>query len=95
MPTLFAYTAYMSKKQQSQYTIRAIPSELDRLLRKKARDEQLSLNRATISALEESLLAEKAPKYGDLDFCIDTWASEADVDEALKEQRKIDKDLWR
>ena len=85
----------MAKKQQSQYTIRAIPPELDRLLRKKARDEQLSLNRATISALEESLVAEKTPKYGDLDFCIDSWVSEVEVDEALKEQRKIDKNLWR
>ena len=85
----------MSKKQKSQYTIREIPPELDKLLRKKARDEQLSLNRATIKALEESLVAEKTPLYNDLDFCIDSWTGEVGVDDALKDQRKIDKDLWR
>jgi predicted HicB family RNase H-like nuclease len=38
----------MAKKQSSQYTIRDVPPELDKLLRKNARDEQLSLNQVII-----------------------------------------------
>jgi len=85
----------MTSKHKSQYTLRSIPPELDKLLRKKARVEQVSLNRVTIKVLEESLLAETAPRYGDLDFCVKSWESEPEVEDALSEQRKVDKDLWR
>ena len=75
----YEYDAYMSRKQKSQYTIRSIPLEIDKLLRKKAREEQISLNRAAIKALEESLGAGNNRLYDDLDFAIDSWESEKSV----------------
>jgi hypothetical protein len=78
----------MAKKQSSQYTIREVPPELDKLLRKNARDEQLSLNQVIIKALEDRFVVAKTPLYNDLDFCINSWTSESEVDEALRDQRK-------
>ena len=44
MPACFAYNACMERKT-AQYTIRKVPAELDRRLRKLARQHGKSLNR--------------------------------------------------
>ena len=85
----------MSKDKKNQYTIRAVPPELDHLLRKRAREEHLSLNRAALKVLNEALSGNDERIYHDLDFCINSWDDEPEVEQALKNQRKIDKDLWR
>ncbi len=85
----------MTKNKISQYTIRTVPPELDQLLRKRAREEHLSLNRAALKTLEEALSGNSEITYSDLDFCINSWVDDPEVEQALNNQRKIDKDLWR
>ena len=34
-------------------------------------------------------------EYHDLDFVAGTWIEDADTAKALKDQRKIDKDMWQ
>ena len=84
----------MKKKEVRQYTIRDVPIELDRLLRKRAREEQISLNRAALRIIEKELTDTDVVEFDDLDFCIGSWHSASKVEEELKEQRKIDKKLW-
>lgn len=85
----------MKSKSRKQYTIRPIPAELDRQLRKRAREEDLSLNRLAIQILSEALYGPAVDKYSDLDFCIGSWEVEDEVEAALCEQRRIDPLLWR
>jgi hypothetical protein len=82
-------------------TIRNIPPEVSRAVRRKAESERTSLNKAAAGFLEERLGAggRKASRvrYDDLDFLAGSWTRrEAEAfDKALAEQRVIDPDLWK
>lgn len=45
----------MSKRRKLQYTVRDVPPELDNKLRASALSEQISLNQATLRAIERGL----------------------------------------
>ena len=69
-------------------------------VKERARRENLSLNKAIVSLLEEATGAGKGKKrvvHHDLDKFFGTWTKEeADAfDEALREQRQIDPEMWR
>ena len=69
-----AYSAFTVT--QTRYTIRGVPPRLDQELRRKAREEQRSLNVMALRAMERGLgLAEEEPRYHDLDdlagTCVD------------------------
>jgi hypothetical protein len=51
----------MEKKPTVQYTVRDVPEELDGLLRESAALEGVSLNQATLRALERGLGSERQP----------------------------------
>lgn len=81
-------------------TLRNLPPEVARRIRRKAEEEGISLNRAVIELLKEAagLGGKKKPRvHHDLDFLIGTWSKEeADAfDKALAEQRRIDPELWK
>jgi hypothetical protein len=81
-------------------TLRSLPPHLVRAIRQRARERGLSLNKTVISMLEESLAGPERKSrrpYHDLDHLFGTWTpEEADAFEAdLKEQRRIDPDLWQ
>ncbi|AFM12783.1 hypothetical protein [Turneriella parva] len=75
-----------------QYTVRNVSPELDRNLRQIARKKRQSLNDTLIDALQASI---GQAEYHDLDFVAGTWLEDADTAKALKDQRKIDKDMWQ
>lgn len=80
----------------SQYTLRGVPPDLDRAIRKRAAETGASVNQASLDLLRHGL--EQTRLYQDLDFVSGSWVSDGDQDaafeESLNEQRKIDSALW-
>ncbi len=79
-----------------QYTLRKIPKRVDEALRRKAKQEGLSLNQAAVQALTHGLgLTETSPIHHDLDDLVGTWVEDPGFDEALRDMDSIDPELWR
>lgn len=81
-------------------TLRNLPSDLDKAIRKRARGKRMSVNKAVIGLLEEHLTQAKlkrAELHHDLDHLCGSWTKEAAdaFDRALAKQRAIDPDLWK
>ena len=82
-------------------TLRDVPPELARLIRRRAEQERMSLNKTVVRLLEEGTgLQEKKkgkPLYDDLDALAGAWTPKEarDFEQALKKQRAIDPDLWK
>lgn len=81
-------------------TLRNVPPDVERAVRRRARDKGLSLNKAIITLLEERVGIRKRPRKGvmhhDLDHLAGTWSRKeaTEFDTALGEQRRIDEELW-
>ena len=83
------------KVSQTQYTIRQVPPRIDRELRRKAREEQRSLNEMALRALERGLgLAEEQPRNHDLDDLAGTWVDDPEFDRAIEAMDQVDPG-WR
>jgi len=81
-------------------TVRNLPPEVARAVKEKARKERLSLNKAILRLLEEAAGVGKGKRkvvYHDLDRFFGTWTrEEADAfDEAMREHRQIDPEMWK
>ena len=80
----------------SQYTLRGVPPDLDRAIRKRAAETGASVNQASLDLLRHGL--EQTRLHYDLDFVSGSWVSDGDQDQAfdaaLREQRQIDSSLW-
>ncbi|MBL8924342.1 MAG: hypothetical protein JNJ54_36170 [Myxococcaceae bacterium] len=78
-----------------QYTIRGVPSRLDRALRKKSAERGVSLNTLVLQALEsEAGLGAEPKEHDDLDEFFGSWVEDKAVDRALAEQRRVDPKDW-
>ncbi len=85
-----------------QITLRGIPAEVEKMIRREAEREGLSLNKAFISFLERTTgTKKKAQKrnslHRDLDHLCGIWTRK-EAEEFLKNvelQRTIDEDLWK
>ncbi len=82
-------------------TLRNLPPEVARAVRKRAAEEKTSLNKVVISLLEERIHQSRPvrgkAKYRDLDRFCGTWTQE-EYDEFMKnlaEQRRIDPEIWQ
>ena len=81
-------------------TVRNLPPAVARAVREKARKERLSLNKAIVRLLEAATGVGQPAKpvvHHDLDHLAGTW-SEAEYQEfmgSLREQRKIDPEMWK
>jgi hypothetical protein len=82
-------------KKKLQYTIRAIPEELDRVLRDLARKTGKSLNEIAVDAMRKGSDAPTTPIHPDLHNFIGTWEDDPEFDKAMEDQRRIDPELWR
>ena len=81
------------RKQAVQYTIRGVPEELDRALRKKASRKKQSLNRLILDEL--SAAAFGAPKRADFSDLVGKWKPDPGFDEIIASQRQIDWEKWK
>ena len=83
-------------------TVRNLPPEVARIIRRKASEKGSSVNKAVISLLEERVgirgkQKREAPLYHDLDALAGSWTKEeaAAFAKALRQQRAIDPGDWR
>jgi DNA polymerase III delta subunit len=80
-------------------TLRNIPPELARIIRRKAAEKGMSFNKTIISLLMESLGIKERKKslYHDLDALAGSWVKEEarEFEKYLAKQRSIDPDLWK
>jgi TRAP-type C4-dicarboxylate transport system substrate-binding protein len=81
-------------------TLRNLPPDLAKIIRKKADETGASVNKAVIRLLEEGLGTKKKKGntlHHDLDMLTGSWSKQeaASFERALERQRTIDKDLWQ
>ncbi len=76
-----------------QYTIRGIPPEVDRALRKRAAHKKKSLNQLIVEELVSATVGEK-PRV-DFSDLVGGWTPDPEFDEIVAAQRRIDPDKWK
>jgi plasmid stability protein len=81
-------------------TLRNLPPQLDRTIRKRAKKKGVSVNKVVISLLQDHLgESERRPvrRYHDLDELAGSWSKqEAKLFErTLAKQRGIDPEMWK
>lgn len=81
-------------------TLRNLPPDLYRAIRKRARGTRMSVNKAVIGLLEDHLTQGKrmrVERHHDLDDLCGSWTEEdaATFDRSLAKQRAIDRTLWK
>lgn len=81
--------------QTIQYTIRNLPREIDKILRRKAKEEQMSLNQTVLEILKQGIgPIDKPQEYHDLDFLMGSWEDDPETEKAIHKQRQIDPEKW-
>jgi hypothetical protein len=84
----------MGKQAPStQYTIRGVPPEVDRALRRKAAARKQSLNRIIVDELTAATTG--ARKRADFHDVAGKWTPDPAFDQILASQRQIDPDKWK
>jgi plasmid stability protein len=80
-----------------QYTIRGIPLDVDKMLRKRAKREGKSFNKTIVDLLESSLFTKTAAKKSESIFERMRGAGTLDDKffEAIEAQSQIDESLWK
>jgi hypothetical protein len=93
MPANCEYTACIMSRQ---YTIRAVPSAIDRALRQRAKQEAKSLNAVAVEALARGLDLEAKPvEHSDLDHLIGSWQKDPAFDRAMADFERVDEEAWK
>jgi Antitoxin FitA-like, ribbon-helix-helix len=80
-------------KQSVQYTIRGVPREVDRLLRRRAAQGKRSLNQVILEELAAATLGHS--QRADFSDLVGRWIPDPAFDEILAAQRQIDEDKWK
>ena len=79
-----------------QYTIRAVPTAIDRALRRRAKQEAKSLNAVAVEALARGLnLGAEAVEHDDLDALIGSWQNDKGFDRVIADFERIDEEAWK
>jgi tRNA(Ser,Leu) C12 N-acetylase TAN1 len=83
-------------------TLRNLPPEIEKVVRKEADRQRTSINKAVISLLERKAEGHKkkrvrAKEHDDLDALAGSWTKKeaAAFDKTLTAQRPIDPELWK
>jgi hypothetical protein len=87
----------MKKKKDItiQYTVRAVPLNVDEALRKNCVREGCSLNNYVVETLKKGAgLSDTPVVFHDLDFMAGTWVKDPVCEEALEEFNRIDEGMW-
>jgi hypothetical protein len=83
----------MQAEEPAQYTIRGIPPEVDRALRKKAAQLKLSLNQIVVDELTRATIGRT--RKSDFSDLVGQWTPDTAFDEVIASQRQIDWDKWK
>jgi hypothetical protein len=76
-----------------QYTIRGVPPDVDRALRKKAAQLKLSLNQVVVDELTRATIGRS--RKTDFSDLLGRWTPDPAFDAVLGSQRQIDWDKWK
>jgi hypothetical protein len=88
------YHAGMGQQAESvQYTIRGVPPEVDRELRRKAEQRGQSLNQVILNELTGATVGR--PVKADFTDVTGDWVPDAAFDEIIAAQRQIDWSKWK
>ncbi len=79
--------------REIQYTVRGIPREVDRELRRKAAQRKLSLNQIVVEELTAATTGVR--KRADFHDIAGQWTPDPAFDEIVATQRQIDPDKWK
>jgi hypothetical protein len=77
----------------AQYTIRGVPADVDRALRKKAAQLKLSLNQLVVDELTRATVGHA--RKADFSEFVGQWTPDPAFDEIIAAQRQIDWDKWK
>jgi plasmid stability protein len=78
-----------------QYTLRSVSDNLDRALRRRAREQGKSLNQVAIEVLAHGAgISGQRRRQRDLRDIAGTWRNDRAFDRALAAQDAIDQELW-
>jgi hypothetical protein len=85
------------RMERIQYTIRNVPTAVDRALRRKASEQKRSLNQVLLAAISREAGAGEGAGvlHHDMDHLAGKWVEDPDFDAALAAQDEIDPELWR
>jgi hypothetical protein len=83
----------MKRQASIQYTVRGVPPEVDRILRKKAAQRKLSINQVILDELTAAAAGQK--RREDFSDLVGQWTPDPSFDEVLASQRKIDWKKWK
>jgi hypothetical protein len=87
-------------RKVKQITVRGIPPDIEKRIRKEAQQKKVSINKALLSILHKSAgkpQTEKKILFHDLDHLSGVWKKEEAeaFTKALAYQRTVDEDLWK
>jgi hypothetical protein len=83
----------METRAEIQYTVRGVPPEVDRALRRKATQRQQSLNQLIVDELTLATVGNR--QRADFSDLVGQWTPDSAFDEILAAQRQIDWDKWK
>jgi hypothetical protein len=79
-----------------QYTVRKVPARIDAALRRRAKQENKSLNEVALDALLRATGLDGEPvRHRRLNDLAGTWVDDPECEAALRAQDQIDDDLWK
>ena len=85
----------MPANSEVQYTVRGVPREVDKVLRRRAHQRGISLNRLLIEELSAAGGGLQGRRYRLLKELGGRWQDDREFDRILAEHRRIDRDLWK
>jgi len=81
------------KAQPAQYTIRGIPADVDRDLRKTAAERGVSLNQLVVEKLTAATgVGTRRANYRAL---VGSWVEDKEFDATVAGFREVDQEMWR
>ena len=88
------YHVGMKQKARSvQYTLRGVPPEVDRVLRRKAAQRKQSLNQVVLDELIAAAVG--VQRRADFSDLVGQWTPDPAFDEILAAQRRIHYEKWK
>lgn len=83
-------------KPTRQYTLRNVPDQVDRALRRRAKETGLSFNQVAVEALTVGAGEPQVPKRDLTEIAGSITDREANrIDQEIRRQRQIDPELWK
>ncbi len=84
-----------SRVVAEQLTVRGVPPQVARALRKRAVEEGKSLNAVLVETLAKDVEGLADPRFTDLSDLAGAWQDDPQCEAALAAQDQIDESLWR